>query len=41
MLTDTKIKKAKVKDKAYKLTDGMGLLLEIAPSGGFLTGHNI
>ena len=34
MLTDTKIKKAKVKDKAYKLTDGKGLLLEIAPSGG-------
>ena len=34
MLTDTAIKKAKAKGKAYKLTDGKGLLLEIAPSGG-------
>jgi integrase len=33
MLTDTKIKNAKSKEKAYKLTDGNGLLLEVSPSG--------
>ena len=33
MLTDIKIKKAKAKGKAYKLTDGNGLLIEIAPNG--------
>ncbi|MCD4726739.1 MAG: tyrosine-type recombinase/integrase [Pirellulales bacterium] len=33
MLTDIKIKKAKAKDKVYKLTDGNGLFLEISPNG--------
>ncbi len=33
-LTDTEIKKAKPRDKAYKLSDEKGLYLEIAPSGG-------
>jgi integrase len=33
MLTDTEIKKAKAKDKSYKLTDGNGLLLEVATNG--------
>jgi hypothetical protein len=33
MLTDTEIKKAKAKDKSYKLTDSNGLLLEITPNG--------
>jgi len=32
-LTDLKCKGAKPKDKAYKLFDGMGLYLEIIPSG--------
>ena len=33
-LTDTEIKKAKPLDKAYKLFDGGGLYIEVAPSGG-------
>jgi integrase len=33
-LTDIVIKSAKPKDKTYKLSDGGGLYLEIAPSGG-------
>jgi len=33
-LTDIKIKQAKPRDKAYKLSDEKGLYLEIAPSGG-------
>ncbi len=33
-LTDTEIRQAKPKDKAYKLTDGLGMYLEVAPSGG-------
>lgn len=33
MLTDTEIKKAKSRDKSYKLTDGNGLILEITPKG--------
>jgi len=33
-LTDRKIQGAKPKPKAYKLTDGQGLYLEIAPGGG-------
>ncbi|WP_394752659.1 tyrosine-type recombinase/integrase [Crenothrix sp.] len=36
MLTDIEIKKAKPKDKAYKLSDAGGLYLEITPSGGKL-----
>jgi hypothetical protein len=32
-LTDTKIKKAKPKDKVYKLFDGDGLYLEVKPNG--------
>ena len=32
-LTDTKIKKAKPKDKIYKLFDGNGLYLEVKPNG--------
>ena len=32
-LTDTKIKKAKPKDKMYKLFDGDGLYLEVKPNG--------
>ena len=35
-LTDTKISKAKSKDKAYKLSDGHGLYLHIAPTGSKL-----
>jgi len=33
-LTDIAIKSAKPKDKPYKLSDGGGLYLEVAPSGG-------
>ena len=33
-LTDIAIKGAKPKDKPYKLSDGGGLYLEVAPSGG-------
>ena len=32
-LTDTKIKRAKPKDKIYKLFDGDGLYLEVKPNG--------
>ena len=32
-LSDTKIKKAKPKDKVYKLFDGNGLFLEVKPTG--------
>lgn len=32
-LTDTQLKQAKPKDKAYKLNDGNGLYLFVAPSG--------
>lgn len=35
-LTDAKIKAAKPKDKAYKLTDQLGLFLYVPPSGGRL-----
>lgn len=33
-LTDVQIKKAQPKDKAYKLTDGSGLYLQVAKNGG-------
>ncbi len=33
-LTDTAIKNAKPKAKPYKITDGAGLYVEVAPSGG-------
>ena len=33
-LTDTQIRKAKPRDKIYKITDERGLYLEVAPSGG-------
>ena len=33
-LTDTAIRGAKPKEKRYKLTDGEGLYIEVAPSGG-------
>lgn len=33
-LTDLKIKQAKPKEKAYKLSDGAGLYLEVSPKGG-------
>lgn len=33
MLTDTKCRNAKAKDKAYKLTDTNGLFLEVKPTG--------
>ena len=36
MLTDAQIRKAKAADKPYKLTDGGGLHLYIAPAGGKL-----
>jgi integrase len=36
ILTDTKIKQAKPKDKEYKLTDGKGLLLVVKPNGSKL-----
>ncbi|MCL1986339.1 MAG: integrase arm-type DNA-binding domain-containing protein [Betaproteobacteria bacterium] len=35
-LTDTAIKNAKPRTKAYKLSDGGGMYLEVAPSGGKL-----
>jgi hypothetical protein len=35
-LTDTEIKKAKTKGKAYGMRDGSGLYLWITPSGGRL-----
>ena len=34
MLTNTEVAKAKKREKAYKLTDGAGLYLEVTPSGG-------
>jgi integrase len=36
LLTDIKVKSAKVKDKQYKLTDGLGLYLLVTPQGGKL-----
>lgn len=33
-LTDTQIRKAEARPKPYKLTDGQGMYLEVAPSGG-------
>lgn len=33
MLTDTQCRNAKLKEKAYKLTDGKGLYLEVKPNG--------
>ena len=33
-LTDTAIRTAKPKDKAYKLSDGGGMYLEVSPAGG-------
>ncbi|WP_049258963.1 Arm DNA-binding domain-containing protein [Eikenella corrodens] len=35
-LTDRQIKNAKPTDKAYKLTDGSGLYLQVTPAGGKL-----
>jgi integrase len=35
-LTETKISKAKIKDRPYRLTDGRGLYLEVRPNGGKL-----
>ena len=35
-LTDTEIKRAKVKEKAYTLNDAGGLYLWITPAGGRL-----
>jgi|TARA_R100000231_G_scaffold73854_1_gene57842 hypothetical protein len=32
-LTDIKTKKAAAKEKAYKLSDGKGLYLEVRPNG--------
>ena len=34
MLTNTEVAQAKKNAKAYKLTDGAGLYLEVTPSGG-------
>ncbi|QPB21764.1 Arm DNA-binding domain-containing protein [Rhizobium sp. 007] len=34
MLTDTAIKKAAAKDKAYKLSDSGGLYVHVTPAGG-------
>jgi integrase len=34
LLTATEVKVAKQKEKAYKLTDGQGLYLQVAPNGG-------
>ncbi len=36
MLTDKEIQAAKPRDKLYRLSDGMGLCLEVSPSGGKL-----
>jgi hypothetical protein len=36
LLMDMKVKSAKGKDKAYKLTDGQGLYLLVTPAGGKL-----
>ena len=36
MLTDKEIKNAQPRDKAYKLSDGCGLHLEISPTAGKL-----
>ncbi|MCL2470100.1 MAG: Arm DNA-binding domain-containing protein, partial [Alphaproteobacteria bacterium] len=35
-LTDTSCKNAKAKEKAYKLTDGGGMYLEVMPHGSKL-----
>jgi hypothetical protein len=35
-LTDTTVKNAKPRPKAYKLSDGGGLYLEVSPAGGKL-----
>jgi hypothetical protein len=35
-LTDTAIKKARAREKAYNMSDGEGRFLRIAPSGGKL-----
>jgi Arm DNA-binding domain len=36
MLTDTAIRAAKPREKSYKLFDGLGLYLEVAPTGSKL-----
>ena len=36
MLSDTEIRKAKVKESAYRVTDGRGLYLTVTPAGGKL-----
>ena len=36
MLTDVKLRKAKAKDKAYKLTDGRGLYVLVTPNASKL-----
>ena len=36
ILTDTKIKQAKPKEKEYKLSDGEGLVLVVKPNGSKL-----
>jgi hypothetical protein len=35
-LTDTEIKKAKARDKAYSMGDGGGMYLWVTPAGGKL-----
>ena len=34
LLSDIAVKNAKPKDKAYKMTDGRGMFLLVAPTGG-------
>jgi hypothetical protein len=36
MLTDTAIRSARPREKAFKLFDGRGLYLEVTPTGGKL-----
>jgi hypothetical protein len=36
LLTDTEIRKAKARAKAYQMTDGRGLFLCVTPTGGKL-----
>ncbi|HBO82590.1 MAG TPA: integrase, partial [Cupriavidus sp.] len=33
-LTDVEVRSARPRDKAYRLTDGLGMYLEVSPAGG-------
>lgn len=40
-LTDVEVRNARPRDKAYRLTDGLGMYLEALPAGAGIGGSNI